>query len=281
MNINTLTNYKTAQKYKQYSAVKQNTESAFETQPTANTSTAPKVDPALVDALISAEKAAKELRWEQRVKIIPNLVLGQDLRAQFEANAEAQAAKKNIPESNTSLKWYNGTAIPDSYVAAKKAGTVTVSVGKDQLLSLMNNIEKALANGECYLTAVLDLFNSQYHGLGCSYDTFSLDPYSGEVKFAEPCGSVYSWQGENSDVMEIKHSAQTDDAVWDLAYDLQQFLKLRVFGETDGMSKDEVEKAIADIKERQADKDTWRFDSKPPAPAVNNAYGELEKLMSV
>jgi len=242
---------------------------------------APKTDPALVDALIAAEKAAKKARWEQRVKIIPNLVLGQDLRAQFEANAAAEAAKKNVPEPNASLKWYGGTTISNSDVAAKTAGTVSVTVGKDQLLSLMNNIEKALANGKCYLTAVLDLYNSQYHGIGGSYDTFSLDPYTGGVKHAVPCGSIYTGQGEQPNVMEIAHSAQTDDAVWDLAYDLQQFLKLRVFGETDGMSKDEVEKAIADIKARQADKDTWRFDSRPPAPAVNNAYGELAKLMSV
>jgi len=276
------TNYqKVAFSYKKQASNSPCEESVFETKPAESTAAAPKVDPALVDALISAEKAAKELRWEQRVNIIPNLVLGQDLRARFEAYAASEAAKKNVPEPNTSLKWYGGTAISDSEIATKKAGTVSVTVGKDQLLSLMNNIEKALANGECYLTAVLDLYNSQYHGLGCSYDTFSLDPYSGEVKFAEPCGSIYSRQGENSGVAEIRHSEQTDGAVWDLAYDFQRFLKLRVFGETDGMSKDEVEKEIADIKERQADKDTWRFDSRPPAPAVNNAYGEWENLMSV
>jgi hypothetical protein len=260
---------------KQTNADAFNTESAVEVQPSPqpaeSASSTAKVDGALADALTAMQKSAKDARIAQRTVINHNLVLASreqsaERKARFEAFAAGEAAKKNIAEPNTSLKWHDGKTLSLSEVKARTAGAVEITVGKDELLTLMEDIEKALANGECYLTAVIKLFGSQNHGIGYSYDTFCLDPYTGEIKHASPSGACYKGEGEYSDMVEIVHSERDEDAVWDLAYDFEQFLKLRVFGETDGMSQDEVEKAISEIKERQANKCTWRFDSRPTAP---------------
>jgi hypothetical protein len=92
--------------------------------------------------------------------------------------------------------------------------------------------------------------------MGRNYDSFLLDPLTGKITHALPPGFTV---GENG----YYHSQRDDDAVWDLAYDLQQFFKLRIFGETSGINEKEIEAKIAGIKERQENKCTWRFDSRP------------------
>jgi len=175
-------------------------------------------------------------------------------RAPFEAFAAAEAAKKNIPEPNTSLRWFNDSREVYPIMSTMAEGMIRITIGKDELLSLMDEIEKALADGKCYTSAVQKLYDSHNHTRGNrNYDSFLLDPHTGQITHALPVGFTVGKDG-------YLHSQRDDDAVWDLAYDLQQFFKLRVFGETGDLDENEINRIIAGIKERQENKCTWRFD---------------------
>jgi len=145
-----------------------------------------------------------------------------------------------------------------SQIHAMEQGKIVITIGKNQLPSLIEEIEKALADGKCYSTATQKLYDSQNHarGVGRNYDSFLLDPTTGQIIHALPRGSIIGEDG-------YLHNQRDDDAAWDLAYDLQQFLKLRVFGETGDLNEKEIENIIVDIIARQENKCTWRFDSRP------------------
>jgi len=180
------------------------------------------------------------------------------IKAHYNAIAEAEAAKKNIPPPNTSLRWFNDSREVFPLMSTMAEGMIRITIGKDELIGLMDEIEKALANGKCYTTAIQKLYDSHNHarGIGRNYDQFLLDPLTGKITHALPVGFCV---GEDGYV----HSQRDDNAVWDLAYDLQQFFNLRVFNDTGDLNEKEIERIIADIKESQANKCTWRFDSRP------------------
>jgi hypothetical protein len=179
-------------------------------------------------------------------------------KAHYEAIAAAEAAKKNIPAPNTSLRWFNDSSEVYPIMSTMAQGMIRLTIGKDELLGLMDEIEKAIADGKCYTTAIQKLYDSHIHvrGIGYNYDSFLLDPLTGRITHALPKGFSVGKDGYH-------HSQRDDDAVWDLAYDLQQFFNLRVFGNTGDLSEKEIDRIIADIKESQANKCTWRFDSCP------------------
>jgi hypothetical protein len=174
---------------------------------------------------------------------------------QNEANRAAYTASNNFPKADTSLKWYEGDSLSSSEWKTRISGnTIRVTIGRNELPALMEEIERALANGESYLTAIEKFYDNKNHYVGGSvYDTIYIDPFTGTVKHAAPVGFAYSGEGK------VLHSMQDDDAVWDLAYNLQTFPKLRVFGETGGLSVSEVERVLDEIRESQANKCTWRF----------------------
>jgi|GEM_PF-2817867 len=286
MNINTVTNYQTAQKYKQYSTVKQNSENAAEFSSVATEPKTNSVVPTEEQVAALLEKQSKPINTRWSGDLIPGVTyesspppyllkimsmsIDEIVAGSKQYEAEAAMAAKNAPPANTSLKWYDGDTMSFSEAQKRMDGSIVVRIGKNELPKLMEEVEKALANGENYLTAIEKFYDNKDLYVGADgFDTIFIDPYTGEVKHAKPCGAAY-----NATEGKVLHSMGDDDAAWDIAYDLQEFLKLRVFGETDGMSKGEVEKAIADIKDRQADKNTWRFGS-------NDAYGEWKNLMSV
>ncbi|MDR2532272.1 MAG: hypothetical protein LBC82_05455 [Oscillospiraceae bacterium] len=175
---------------------------------------------------------------------------------QKETSRAVYEATKSSPAPNTSLKWYAGDTLSRSESLARMDGAVKVTIGKNELPLLMEEIEKALARGESYLAAIEKFYDNKNHYVGGGgYDSIFIDPYTGTVKHALPTG--FATMGDAQ--AKILHSIYDDDAVWDLAYDLQQFLKLRVFGETGNLSEEEVESIIAGIKERQENKDVFRF----------------------
>lgn len=174
----------------------------------------------------------------------------------IESMSESQSATKNTTSAlNTSLRWFDDSSVIFSQMQSLANGKMFVPIGKNELLGLMDKIEEALAKGEDYTTALQAQYDS--HNFQPStrtlYDSFLLDPNTGEITFALP---LWASIGENG----YNHSQHDDDVVWDLAYDLQKFIQLRVFGETNGMSEDEAERMIAEIKERQINKCTDRFD---------------------
>jgi len=171
---------------------------------------------------------------------------------------ETQSGSTGTNAPNTSLRWYDfdGTGISAEKINAVKSGSLMVVLGKNEFTELTEEIEKALGNGENWINAVQKMYNKQNHMRGQNvYDEIYINPYTGGITYASPARG--SW-GSGEGTFKFFHSKQDDDAVWDLAYDLQEFLKLRVFGETNGMSSRELESEIADIKARQGGKDTSR-----------------------
>jgi len=141
-------------------------------------------------------------------------------------------------------------------------GTIQVPVGKNELAGLMEEMEMAAANGES-LESVLRkqvAKHSYYTPDGpipetvMTADTFDIDPKTGEIKWV-------SAKINKSPVLTMEDISRDDDIVWDLAYDLQQFMRYTFFKSEDDVPE-EVEQILADIKARQANKNTDRFDNK-------------------
>jgi len=148
------------------------------------------------------------------------------------------------------------------YVIEKEKGTVQLPIGKNELVSFMEEVENGLANGESFsdimqkrIDAKVQEFypnDSGITGIGSNLaDIFFIDPNTGEIKYADSKGRNY---------IENNTGEADDDAAWDLAYDLQQFINATVF-KPDDMSADEADKIVAEVKARQANKDTGRFDN--------------------
>jgi len=206
----------------------------------------------------------------------------------------AVKSSASAPVPNTSLRWCKSVKEMTQILRAEgeeklhqvimeetkvideiRAATWQVPVGKGELLGLMKAIEEAAAKGEHFSTVLqkqIDKYIDPETGkLGVNdrtVDFLYVCPYTGEVKYATPrTGMVY---------VGVEFSAAGDDAVWDLAYDLQRFIQLRVFGNTEGMSNEEVEAEIADIKARQSEKDYSRYIDYT-VEEVKRLYGEEEK----
>jgi len=203
----------------------------------------------------------------------------------------------SVSEPNTSLRWCKSVKEMNQILRTEgdeklhqvvmdetkvideiRATTLQVPVGKGELLGVMQAIEKAAANGEHFINALLKQIEKYARpeegilGPGSNdVDFLWIDLCTGEVKYAAPrTGMVY---------VSEEFSAAGDDAVWDLAYDLQRFIQLRVFGNADGMSDEEVEAEIADIKARQSEKDYSRYIDFT-VDEVNRLYGEEEKALT-
>ena|GEM_PF-1977397 len=210
----------------------------------------------LIDGLIEHIGEHQDRLYEEWLR------LGADSRYKYEQQNKATQTQPSITTPsqtsqslNTSLRWFDDSSIIFPQMQSLDNGKMFVPIGKNEILGLMGKIEQALADGKCYTTALQAQHDS--HSFTPStrtlYDSFLLDPNTGEITFALPLWASVSENGYN-------HSQHDDDVVWDLAYDLQKFIQLRVFGNSDGMSEDEVERMIAEIKARQKEKCADRFD---------------------
>jgi len=108
----------------------------------------------------------------------------------------------------------------------------------------------------------IDINGSKKYG-NPALDMFWIDANTGEVMWAQAKSRL---SGSN----EI--FSEDDDAAWDLAYDLQEFINLRFLGKTDGMSKEEVDAVVNDILTRQSHKNIDRFVNPDP----NGAWTKLK-----
>jgi len=176
------------------------------------------------------------------------------------------------------------TSITDSDFMEKIKGTIAVPVGRNELPKFMEYLEKALADGEC-LSAALTKWSHEKTGyceelgrykcrLGAGRvmfqesDWFHIDPNTGEIKHAFPPGIRLIRNGNelfgdriSADLLAemTNFDEKHDDAVWDLARDLQQFLRYTYFRQEEDCF-DEIDKLLEEIKARQDGKCTLRFD---------------------
>lgn len=157
-------------------------------------------------------------------------------------------------------------------------GTMAVPVGKNELAGLMAEMEKALSNGES-LESVLQK-QIDKHSLSTpsgsipenvmTADVFAIDSNTGEVKWVNA-------KINKSASKTMEDISRDDDIVWDLAYDLQQFMRYTFFKSEDD-NPEEVEQILAEIKERQATKNYDRFNEGiSEEMPVENADGEEKK----
>ena len=150
----------------------------------------------------------------------------------------------------------------DSEISERMKGTLQVPIVRNELVSFMEEVERGLENGESFSDIVQKWNDKKVRefysdddvtGLGNSLaDLIFVDPDTGEVKHATTKLRQFY---DNQDIID-----GDDDAVWDLAYDLQQFLNARVFRNENVVSDDEANKIVAEVKARQANKDYGRFD---------------------
>ena len=149
---------------------------------------------------------------------------------------------------------------------ARVEGTVVVPLGRNELVSFMEEIEAGIASGMTFAeicqqrsdAKVRELYpdDSDVTGVGGDLsDLFFIDPSTGEIKHATSKGRHYYGNDD---------TCYTDvDAAWDLAYDLQQFLNAKVFRNENFVTEEseaEADRLVAEIKARQTNKDYGRFD---------------------
>jgi len=141
-------------------------------------------------------------------------------------------------------------------------GTMQIPVGKNELIKLMEEMEKAAANGESLQSVLQKQIDKYSHYTsdgpipdnGMNKDLFCIDAKTGEVKWVDA-------KINKSPDITMEDISRDDDIVWDLAYDLQQFMKYTFFKSKDD-DPEEVAQILADIKARQASKNYDRFDNK-------------------
>jgi hypothetical protein len=185
---------------------------------------------------------------------------------------------------------------------ARIDGKIGISVGKNELAGLMETLAKAAKNGECF-TVALQRFNDErqaksplakyYNDDGTldrfavpsdvmrdfiqsatMRDSFWIDPNTGEITHASAAFKLGSLLSDPLDIQD-----RNSDAVWDLAYDLQQFIQIAFFSR-EGDCPVEIERLLAEIMERQANKCVARFVENAESE-VDEAYGfdELAELI--
>jgi len=135
-------------------------------------------------------------------------------------------------------------------------GAMQVPIGKNELPEFMAEMEKALADGaslKSVLQKQIDKHTaddgSRPGSLGTNgMDILFIDPNTGEIKEAFPR------------INEPRDFGFDDNCVWDLAFDLHEFIMLRFFKNDDDNSE-EIDRLIEDIKARQENKNYDRFDN--------------------
>jgi len=200
--------------------------------------------------------------------------------AQTAAQSASGSETEEIPALNTSLRWHTsireislminraaagGEDESEAYLRimseemdtaenVKRAKAPMVPVGRNELATFMEEIEKGLADGESFDNILQKQIDKHIHGVAGEstiYDFFFINPSTGEIQHAQPSGRCFY------DSQEIINT--DEDSVWDLAYDLQQFINATVFKPAD-MDSDKADKIVAEVKARQKDKIFDRFD---------------------
>jgi hypothetical protein len=185
------------------------------------------------------------------------------------------SAKPSVP--NTSLKWHTSVAERNemmqsmSYaeksqymrelgdeIDARTLGTWKIPLGRGELLGLMQAVEAKIAEGEHPMFALTTALLQQ-KAKHTRPDEGILGPGSGCVDFLYIC--VSTGQVKHADGRVGMNTggcknifSNAEDSVWDLAYDFQKFMQLRIFGNTGDMTEEEIEAEIADIFGRQSEK---------------------------
>ena len=124
------------------------------------------------------------------------------------------------------------------------AGAMIVPIEKNELPALMEEIEKAMANGES-LQSVLEKQAAKHGNTMGNFnnDMLFINPNTGEVMGSVPKMRFYTnYEGMDADY----------DSVKALADDLATFLRCTFFKYEDDCS-DEIEAILAEIKSRQSD----------------------------
>jgi hypothetical protein len=203
-----------------------------------------------------------------------------------EMKATAKVADSSLP-LNTSLKWYDHTELGnlcpieneaeynrymDDFRAEKRAridGMAGIVLRPGELLKFMEELQKVAESGGC-LTEFLQKFLPE------PVERFSLNPH--DVKLGTQGSDVIWLNPETGEIVHAQHNPPSElglllsglrpstmnreaqnDFVWDLAYDLQQFIQNLFFKQEDECA-DEIDRLLEELKLRQEGKCMRRFE---------------------
>jgi hypothetical protein len=201
------------------------------------------------------------------------------------AKATAATTTTASAELNTSLKWYDHEDIynPDflDEVRARKSGLPRIHLGPNELPKFMEELQKAAESGGC-LTEFLQKYIPEpvkdrtavnWHNVKLptqGSDVITINPETGEIVHAQhfkPAGLRFLGGLGNS---PTDREAE-NDYVWDLAFDLQQFIQAAFFKEEDDCFS-EIDRLLEEIKARQADKCMARFNLSMKLPSSTEIW---------
>jgi hypothetical protein len=202
-------------------------------------------------------------------------------------------------ELNTSLKWYDHKELDNlcpkedaeeynryinDFIAETRArnnGMARIHLGAGELPKFMEELQKVAESGGC-LTAFLQKFIPEpvkdrtavnWHDVKLptqGVDVIRINPETGEIVHAQhfqPLGLRFL-SGQGNSFMD--REAQ-NDFVWDLAYDLHEFIQTAFFREKDDCFN-EIDRLLEEIKARQADKCMARFNSTARFPSSSEIW---------
>jgi len=180
-----------------------------------------------------------------------------------ETTKEVAVIKKEIPEPNISLKWYG--SMPDiirsgkikQYMEERRKiiqapGVVAVPFGVGEMPQFMEELQKAAEKGEPFADVLQRQIDKHANDSGANKynnDLLFIDSNTGEVKHAS--GGHLIPMNSNDPNAE-KHI----NAVWDLAFDLNEFIKYTFFA---GSTETDIQAYLEEIKASQDNKDQERF----------------------
>jgi hypothetical protein len=243
-----------------------------------------------------------------------------DIPTQPSVNSTILTARETSPYSqNTSLMWHtdeeknniNKITAYDDYeeriqaqrgymeeIIERTKDTIGIRLGKNELPVFIEYLEKGLAKGED-LVDVLRAWQQKTEDSLKNHDwnkdpnlfgldTFFIDPNTGTVKHANPAGislrGILPKKQSGDTPFPVLATGRDVNAVWDLAFDLQQFLRYTFFKQ-EGDCPEDVDRILAEIKERQNYKCTCRFDDFETANSLeialteNDEFGDIDKLI--
>ena len=190
----------------------------------------------------------------------PTYSITDNQQVQPAAVMPSSQSETTILAPNTSLRWHPSAsemhrmAQTDVYNSqpmdklreseiARIVGMTGIVVGKNELVVLLQELQSASANGDS-LESVLERWSlNRPQPCGIRGDVFWIDPDTGEVRHAEAAGKLLD---------------RNVDAVWDLAYDLQEFLRYTFFRQ-DGDCAETAAQILEEIIARQENKCVARF----------------------
>jgi hypothetical protein len=190
--------------------------------------------------------------------------------------------------------------IIDLDFADKVKGTIAVPIGKNELPKFMEYLENALANGESLADALTKWSNEktgfceESQAYKCRItagrvifeesDWLHIDPDTGEIKHVRPPGiHAFLLLRPAGEMREMTAENERDNAaVWDIAADLQKFLRYTFFKQEED-DADEIEKILEYLKLRQEGKCVIRFEEVSRVVwvadfKVNAEIGEFEHM---